>query len=189
MLKLKSHQSFKVYLVKLLIGVAKNWAILQKTHLEACYTPKFHYKRQSDAILIKFWHWNHIKITFIFQVLLVTCPKFDYSAGRDFNFGQTSSIFIFLGLFGQCLIVPNWATWYLKICKVVCSLLFSNVADSQSLNFGNQMSIGIGQSHKTCEFIYYELLTRSIGIGQSHKIGQTHKLDKLTECVNSCMNF
>ena len=109
--------------MKLLIGVAKNWAILQKTHLEACYTPKFHYKRQSDAILIKFWHWNHIKITFIFQVLLVTCPKFDYSAGRDFNFGQNWSIFIFLGLFGQCLSVPNWATWYLKICKIACSLM------------------------------------------------------------------
>ena len=83
-LKLKSRPSFKVYLVKLLTGVAKNWAILQKTHLEACYTPNFHYKRQCDAILIKFCHWNHLKITFIFHVLLVTGLKFDYLAGLQF---------------------------------------------------------------------------------------------------------
>ena len=50
---MKLRRFVKVYLVDLLIGVDKDWAILQKLHLEACYTPNFHPKLESDAILDK----------------------------------------------------------------------------------------------------------------------------------------
>ena len=43
--------------------------------------------------------------------------------GRDFNFSAIWPILQFLGLLGQCLSVLRWATWYLEIFKIVCSLL------------------------------------------------------------------
>ena len=66
-LKLKSRPRFKVYLVNLLIGGSKNWAILQKMHLQYSYDPKFHWKLYYEAKIKKIIHQNHFCNTFNFS--------------------------------------------------------------------------------------------------------------------------
>ena len=63
---MKLRRFVKVYLVDLLIGVDKNWAILQKLHLEACYTPNFHPKLEYDTILDKYSYFGFFSITLKF---------------------------------------------------------------------------------------------------------------------------